>query len=260
MAGRKRSRDSGAAKSPSKKRRTSTRKTYRRATAFAPETKYFDTAFNAAIALAADWTGTEVPMTSYIQSDGTTVGAYTDASLVPSAVGAGYGQVVGSKYLLKGLRVRGTIGNAFAADQADMPAAPVVTVCLVQDTQPNGAQAQGEEVFTDLGSALQCAFSFQAMGAGAGGRFKILKRKTYVLTPTVAGTDGANTNSVGIGSRYFEFTYQPKKPVLCNIKASSSTPTVATISDNNFFLLAKASGFAAAAPSIVGAARAYYCD
>jgi len=256
----KRSRSSGAAKSPSKKRRTSARRQYKRASAFAPETKYFDTSFNANVAIAADWTGTEVPCTNYIQSDGTTVGAYTDSALVPSAVGAGYGQVVGSKYLLKALRVRGVVGNSFAADQADMPAPPVVTVCLVQDTQPNGTQAQGEDVFTDMGSALQCAFSYQAMGAGAGGRFKILKRKTYICTPTVAGTDGVNTNSVAIGSRQFEFTFQPKRPIVCNIKASSSTPTVATVSDNNFFLLAKASGFAAGNPTIVGCARAYYCD
>lgn len=260
MAGRKRTRDSGAAKSPSKKRRTSVRRQYKRASVFAPETKYFDTSFNANVAIAADWTGTEVPCTNYIQSDGTTVGAYTDSALVPSAVGAGYGQVVGSKYMLKALRVRGVVGNAFASDQADIPAAPVVTVCLVQDTQPNGAQAQGEEVFTDMGSAMQCAFSYQAMGAGAGGRFKILKRKTYVLPTTAAGTDGTNTNTVNIGTRNFEFTFAPKRPVLCCIKSSSATPTVATISDNNFFLLAKASGFAAGNPTIVGCARAYYCD
>jgi len=251
---------SDASAPPSKKRRTSVRRQYKRASAFAPETKYFDTSFNSNVAIAADWTGSEVPCTNYIQSDGTTVGSYTDSALVPSAVGAGYGQVVGSKYLLKALRVRGVIGNQVAPDQADMPAAPVVTVCLVQDTQPNGAQAQGEEVFTDMGTALQCAFSYQAMGAGAGGRFKILKRKTYILAATVAGTDGANTNSIAIGTRPFEFTWQPKRPVTCCIKSSSATPTVATLSDNNFFLLAHGSGVASYPPTIVGCARAYYAD
>lgn len=230
-----------------------------RVSAIPPETKYFDTSFSATVASAADWTGTEVPCTNYIQSDGTTVGAYTDSSLLPSAVGAGYGQVIGSKYFLKAHRVRGVLSQTTAlADQADVPVPITVTLALVHDTQPNGAQAQGEEVFTDMGTAGQVNHSFQAMGAGAGGRFKILKRKVYVLQPAVAGTDGANTNSATLCAAQFSFEYQPKKPLLCCIKSSSSTPTVATISDNNIFLLAHSSGVGNIA--VTGCSRAYYAD
>lgn len=258
MAGRKRSRDSGAAKSPSKKRRTSKRsRMYRTVSSFAPETKYFDTSFSQNVASAADWTGTEVPCTNYITSDGTTIGAYTASALIPSAVGSGYGQVVGSKYMLKALRVRGAIQPTVSSDAADALAPIYVTLALVLDTQPNGTQAQGEEVYTDLGTADQCNYSFQAMGAGAGGRFKVIKRKTFVLNPGAMGTDGTNTNSVSMNGAQFEFTYQPKKPLLVCIKANSATPTVASLSDNNIFLLAHATS------SIVfvqGAARAYYAD
>lgn len=260
MAGRKRARDSGAAKAPSKKRRVSSRRHYRRNTsALPPETKYFDTAFSQTVAANADWTGTEVPCTEYITSDGTTLGAYTASALIPSAVGSGYGQVVGTKYYAKALRVRGQLISTPAADQADVIQATTCVVCLVHDTQPNGAQAQGEEVFTDMGAATQVTNSFQAMGAGAGGRFKILKRKVFVLQPGVASTDGTNTSSVVNNTANFSFEWQPKRPLLNCIKGNSSTPTVASLSDNNIFLLAHASQ-GNPPVNIVGCARCYYQD
>lgn len=140
------------------------------------------------------------------------------------------------------LRVRGEVISNAAADAADVPGARVVTLALVHDTQPNGSQAQGEDVFTDLGLASQCNHSFQAMGAGAGGRFKILKRKSFILQPVVAGTDGTNTNSTNCTGAQFNFEYQPKRPLVTCIKANSATPTVASLSDNNIFLLAHTDG------------------
>lgn len=223
-----------------------------------PETKYFDTSFQQSISSAADWTGSEVPCTNYIQSDGTTVGAYTDSALIPSAVGAGYGQITGNKYALRKLRVRGELTGNVSADQADVPTATTVRVVLVEDTQPQGAQAQGETIFTDMGGAVQCQFSFLAMAAGAGGRFRILKDKVYTLNPAVAGTDGASTNSVARNSTTFKFNINfPKTEVI--LKANSSTPTVASLSNRNYFLLAHCS-VAGPTTNINGCARAYYQD
>lgn len=224
------------------------------------ETKYFDTTFAATIASAADWTGTEVPMTSYIQSDGTTVGSYTDSALIPSAIGSGYGQVVGNKYRLKSLRVRGEVLPAVAADQADVPQMGVVRIVLVHDTQPNGAQAQGEDVFTDLGSAAQCNYSFLAMGAGSGGRFRILKDKWVRLQPAATGTDGTNTNSVVRSGGNFTFQYTPKKPLAVVVKSGTSTPAIAGLSNTNVFMLAHLSQASGGTATLVGACRAYYDD
>jgi len=225
--------------------------------AFSPqgETKYFDVSFTQTVSIAADWTGSEVPCTNYIQSDGTTVGAYTDSALVPSAVGAGYGQVVGSKYHLKKIRVRGFVAGDVGSDQADVPAPSIVRVVLVQDLRPNGAQAQGEAVFTDMGGSAQATFSFLAMGAGTGAQFKILADEFVVLQPAVAGTDGANTNSTARQGAYFTFQHIFKTPVNCFLKANSSTPTVASLSSNNIFLLAHAN---VGSISISGVSRAYY--
>lgn len=221
----------------------------------AGETKYFDASFAQVVSVAADWTGSEVPATNYVQSDGTTVGAYTDSALIPSAVGAGYGQVVGSKYWIKKMRVRGEVAGLVAADQADVPAPASVRVCLVQDTRPNGAQAQGEDVFTDMGDAKQVTYSFLAMGAGTGSRFRILADEICMLDPAVAGTDGTNTNSVSREGKTFSFLWKPKKPIQVFLKANSSTPTVASLSNMNVFLLAHASS---GVVGINGVARCYY--
>jgi len=221
------------------------------------ETKYFDASFQQTVSTAADWTGSEVPCTNYIQNDGTTVGAYTDSALIPSAIGAGYGNVVGSKYRIKKIRVRGEVVSAVGADLADVPAPSTVRVALIQDTRPNGAQAQGEEVFTDMGTAAQCNYSFLAMGAGQAGRFRILKDEICQLQPAVAGTDGANTNSVVKEGKLFSFTWKPKTPVEVLLKANSTTPTVASLSSCNVFLLAHASS-SNPGQTISGVARCYY--
>lgn len=221
------------------------------------ETKYFDTTFNAVIANAADWTGTEVPMTSYIQSDGTTVGAYTDCAIIPSAIGAGYGQVNGNKYYIKKIRIKGELNAAILSDQADVPTSSMVRITVVQDLQPQGAQIQGEQIFTDLGSVAAVNHSFLAMAAGSGGRVRILKDKMFVLDPTVAGTDGASTNSCARQNKLFKFSISFKKPLQVILKASSATPTVASLSNHNIFILAHSNN---GTISIVGAARCYFVD
>lgn len=224
---------------------------------FDAETKYFDTSFALTVPINADWTGTEVPCSNYIQSDGTTVGAYTDSALIPSAIGSGYGQVVGSKYRIKKLRVRGQISSSVGSDQADVPVPANIRVALILDTRPNGAQAQGEDVFTDMGAANQCSFSFLAMGAGQAGRFRILKDAFITLQPAASGTDGTNTNSTSREAKFFSFTWKPKVPFEVMLKANASTPAIASLSSANIFLLAHAD---ATNPSSVlaGCARCYY--
>jgi len=225
------------------------------------ETKYFDTSFSQTAAVAADWTGTEVPCTNYIQSDGTTVGVYTDSALIPSAIGAGYGQVNGNKYYLKKLRLKGEVSSGVASDQADVPVPVSVRLVLVEDSQPQGTQAQGEQVFTDMGSATQNNYSFLAMAAGSGGRFRILKDKQYMLQPALASTDGASTASVVRTSLQFKFSVNFGKPIQVMLKANSATPTVASLSNRNYFLLLhSAAAGASPAVAINGVARAYYQD
>lgn len=222
-----------------------------------PETKYFDTSFSQTVASAADWTGTEVPCTNYIQSDGTTLGAYTDSALIPSAIGSGYGQVQGSKYNLKKIRVKGAFAPTILQDQADVPTPSSVRLILVLDTMPQGAQAQGEAVFTDMGTSTQANFSFLAMGAGTGARFRILKDKLFTLNPAAVGTDGASTLSAMRNGVNFKLAANLSSYGSVNLKANSSTPTVASLSNCNIFLLAHCN---TGNVTILGCARTYYYE
>lgn len=221
------------------------------------DVKYFDTSMNQAISSAADWTGTEVPCTNYLQSDGTTLGAYTDSALIPSAIGAGYGQVNNNKYFIKKIRLRGFITGTIFSDQADMGASASVRLVLVMDMQPNGTQAQGENIFTDMGTTFQAQHSFLATAAGSGGRFKILKDKFFTLNPAAAGTDGANTNSFVRTGAHFKFNYNFGKPLQVMLKANSATPNVASLSNCNIFLIAHSDQNSAV---VNACARCYYTD
>jgi len=220
-----------------------------------PETKYFDTGINiAVVGSASGWTGTEVACDNYVNSSGTAAG-YTDSALIPSAIGSGYGQVNGNRYKLKKLRVRGQITRAPASDQADMNVGTPVRLMLIHDTAPNGAQAQGEDIIQDLGEE-ESIYAFKRIGE-SGGRFRILKDEFFYLENIVAGTDAANTNSLGFSCAQFSFQYVPKTPIVVNVKSGSATPTIASLITANIFLLCQPAGQSVV---VKGASRAYYVD
>lgn len=130
---------------------------------------------------------------------------------------------------------------------------------MIMDTQPQGAQAQGENVFTDMGSAEACNASFLAMAAGSGGRFRVLADKVYMSNTVAAGTDGTNTNTAIRAGFKVKMNHKFLKPIQVILKANSSTPTVASLSNCNIFLLAH-TGNSGGVGTLVGAGRAYYKD
>lgn len=224
-----------------------------------PETKYFDVSFNGVVANSADWTGTEVVCTNYVQSDGSTVGAYTDSALIPSANGTGYGMFQNNKYYLKQIRVRGVVRAAAVPDSADVHPASIVRLVLIKDNQPGGNQAQGEDVFADMGVSQQCNFSFLKMSTATAGRFQILADEWVTLQPAIAGTDGANTVSQVHQSHTFSFKHKFLKPIQVLAKSNSTTPTTASLANCNIFLLAHCDN-AYGETSISGCSRAYFTD
>ncbi len=234
-----------------------------RATVSFDETKYFDCGINTAVTWSgASWADSEVPCDNFVNSSGTAA-AYTDSALVPSAVGSGYGQVNGNRYKLKKIRVRGNLSTAVRVDQADVQAPLMTRLLLVMDMQPNGAQAQGEDIIQDMGAGGENLFSFKRV-ASTSGRFRILKDHFVILQPGYTATDHAtnsSTNSNVLYSENFSFQYQPKTPILCNIKSGNATPTVAgLVNCNIFMLLASNTSTSAVACTIVGSSRAYYVD
>jgi len=278
MASRKRSRDEGdvdaAVERFMKKidrsvEKRGVKRTVRKysTTSFAPETKYFDTAFAAAVTAAGtDWSSSEVAMTSYVNSSGA-VAAYTDSALIPSAQGSGYGQVIANKYKLKALRVKGHITVPVASNQTAIAQSRMSRLLLVMDTQPNGAQAQGEDILQDMGGAVNNFSSFVRVSEGAGKRFVILAdrkfKHTLLATPRMAALAA---DPINYGATYqecpFEFVYSPKKPKEIQIKSGNATPTIAGLVNCNIFMLAfgmTADG-TMVATTVNGNGRAYYCD
>lgn len=224
------------------------------------ETKYFDCGIqNSQTFNGATWADSEVPCDSYITSGGA-VGAYTDSCLLPTAQGSGYGQVVGQRYHLKKLRIRGFLAMATLSDQLDVSDPAFARVILVMDTQPNGAQAQGEDIIQDVGAAAENIFSFMRTSTQTG-RFRILADKFVTLNPSAASTDGSNTTTQGFNGVQFKMTYKPTKPLLVQIANGNATPTVGgTISHNIFLLLGGVRSNAAVGTFIYAASRAYYCE
>jgi len=219
-----------------------------------PETKYFDTAVDEhSVAVGADWAGTEVPCDFYILDDGVTVGAYTDAALIPSASGTGYGEIAGNRYQLKKIRVRGQMTVTTATAAATVKGAVNARVALVMDTDPKGTQLQGEKVFSDLGAAGVCNYSFRQMGQVTQS-FEILKDVRFSLMPTVASNNAsASTISTGYQQMQFDFSYTFKVPRQVHV-LEGTDPDIQQLSDCNIFLLAHAD----TASTISCAARAYY--
>lgn len=234
--------------------------------AFRPETKYFDTYFSADVNNAADWGSAVIPCTSYMNADGSTVSAYTGAALIPSAIGNGYGQVVGNKYVLKKLKVRGSIFIAHSA-AATVATDPIqVRLLLIQDTQPNGAQLDLSSVFTDWGAANALINSYMSISNGTGGRVRILGDKFLTLTPSAAVNNaGATTVSCAYDTKFWKFSKSWKKGLKVVIKSGAATPAVASLSDCNIFLAAQeySTGNTASLIGLVkltGVARAAYMD
>lgn len=225
---------------------------------FAPETKYFDTNIGQQVDYATDWATANVACANRINEDGTAITAYTASPLIPSAVGSGYGQVVGTKYILKQIRFRGVLNPAIVQDAADVASPVTVRLMLIRDKQPNGAQALPSSILTDWGNALQNQFSFMAMGAGSAGRFEILKDKTYILQPAMSAPDGTNTSSNIAQSKTVSMTWKSARGVLVQIKGSGG-PAVASLANENFYLVAHSSQ---QVPNVYlyGSCRAYYVD
>ncbi len=220
-----------------------------------PETKYFDTGINVALTSGvSDWTGTEVPCDNTVNSSGVAA-AYTDSCLIPTAIGSGYGQVNGNRYKLKKLRVRGSLRGNVLPNLADPSPGLRVRLMLVLDTQPNGLQAQGEDVMQDIG-ANETLYSFKRI-ADSSGRFRIVKDEFYQMNPAVTIPDGTNTGSQSFNNEQFSFQYTPKEPQQINIKSGNATATIAGTITHNYFLLLHTEGQEI---TITAAARAYYYD
>lgn len=229
---------------------------------FPKEMKYFDCQFDGSVSSAANWTTAVIPMAQYMSSDGATAAAYTAAALIPSANGNGYGQVVGNKYLLKKLKIRGTFicpPNSFGSATA-VPCR--MRWLVVQDNQANGAQASAADFMTDWGSAAEMIDSYMSISSGSGGRFQILADERFMFDSTAMVASLVGTYGCAFQGKLFEFTRSWKDGLEVVIKSGAATPAITALSGVNIFMCAISYNETAGAQSFLhrGMSRAVYCD
>jgi len=227
------------------------------------ETKYFDCQFDGSVSSTANWTNTVIPMAQYMAADGVTPSAYTGAALIPSAVGAGYGQVVGNKYYIKKLKIRGKFICPPNAPGSDKGRTAMLRWLVVLDTQANGAQAQGDAFMTDWGTTAEMIDSFMSISSGSGGRFQILADQRFEFNPTSMYYDSAlNQFGATFGGKLFEFEKRWKDGLEVVIKGGGATPSITALSSTNIFMVATSYNDTAGAQALLvrGMSRCSYCD
>ena len=194
----------------------------------AGEMKHYDAELPAtAIPASTNWTGTEFPPT--VSDSGS-----DDAIFSPDS-GGGSTQRLGKKCTVYKIKIKGLINVPAQANQTAADNGTAVRVALVQDTQTNGAQAQGESIFKapTTVTALQALTSFQDKNFF--GRFKVLKDKTFHIQPPNKSYDGTNIE-VGGCIIPFKWNITFKKPVVVNLQTGQGS--LSSIVDNGWTVYA----------------------
>lgn len=212
------------------------------------EMKYYDTELTStAIPASTDWTGTEFnPDTPNATS-----------TLVAPAVGSAINQRIGRNVKLHKIIIRGQVNTAAQADQTATDAASRIRLLLVQDTQTNATQAQGEEIMQAPSTAAAALATSSFASLATLGRFRVLKDKMFVIDNPNITWDGTNLEQQG-QVRNFKFSYKPRVPIKVSFNATNTAGgAIADIVDNSFCMYAICSN-AGLAPNLTYKARAYY--
>lgn len=137
----------------------------------------------------------------------------------------------GTRIVVKSIEVCGIITRPKASDQADTRAGNAVQVSLVMDTQSNGAQLNAEDVYTDT---TPCVPGKRVVANAS--RFKVLKTGIFWMSDTSAGTDGANTQTLGGMVRTFKWYVKQNQVV--NFVAGAGAGTIADFKDVSYHIIA----------------------
>jgi len=194
------------------------------------EMKYFDSELAAkAIVSVANWTGTEC--------DPDTVPVANINTLFAPIQGAGISQRIGTKVKVYAIKIRGFINQTTTLDTTSLGNAQFIRLALVQDTQTNSTQAQGEQVFKAAvtTNVVNGACSWQNFDNF--GRFKVLKDKTMMLQNPNITYDGDASYDVSSLGVPFKFTHKFSQPVEVRFNVTNGG-TIADIVDNSWHVMA----------------------
>lgn len=210
------------------------------------EMKYFDTERAATVIPASvDWTGTEFPPN---------VG--TPNTICSPTVGSAINQRIGREVKVMKIAVKGFIICPAQADASIADAPSYVRVALVEDTQTNATQAQGEEIFAapTTASANHTVVTFQSLANL--GRFIVHKDKIIVLqNPNAVNDLAGNIEQAGL-LKPFKMKLNFKVPRSVRFNAVNGG-TISDVVDRSFCVYAVTSNNQLN-PTIIYNARCYY--
>lgn len=150
------------------------------------------------------------------------------------AQGDGESERDGRVYQIHSLHIKGWIETQAVESDTNPMDDFMTRLVLVQDTQTNGAQLNGEDVI-DTVSSVYDINGFRNLQYST--RFKVLKDKMLRTTgANTAMNEGApNLFSNGSVRIPFSFNKRFKKPI--TVRCSSTTATVAAVTDNSLHLI-----------------------
>lgn len=185
------------------------------------EKKFYDTSFSAAaMSAATDATGGEYdPVTALCLN-------------VP-AVGDGEQNRDGKQIIGKYIEIKGRLNLPVAANQTAAPEQSQAMVAIVLDTQSNGAQAQSESVFKNLGATANLA-PLSLRNLEYAKRFRILKQELFIFPAPQMSYDGTN---IEVGGQSRDFTwYIPLGNMQINFN-SGTTSAISALNDKSIHVM-----------------------
>jgi len=181
--------------------------------------------------------------------------AFSDACLIPSARGDGYGEVIGSSYSLLGVDVRVWMQTSgYNTPVEDI----LFRMCLMEDVAPNLGIPMANYGFQDWSYANSTLQSFPAWGAVTNARYGILDDKMKLFPAggwvSTDGNYGVNKGCIfDLCKRWPGGRRVHTKP-----GAAHGTPAIAKLSDYNVFLCAMRTALTGSTITYHFTSRAYY--
>ena len=221
---------------------------------FQPELRFYDYSLQITTPANMDWADTEVTTQQYIGPSGVNVTDGGVTPLHPWAQGSGYGEAKNNEIDIHRIHIRGSFHpeNLATSLAAGIATNPVLhRLLLIMDTQPNGTQAQGEDIMQNLSPNV-------ILGDTA----KHSEGDRFIVLADLLGSDEVTNLEPGLGYWFtysattFEIDYTPKKPIYCRLNAEGIGPVGKTVNCNIFML-----GHALRQTCLLEASgRTYYTD
>jgi hypothetical protein len=207
--------------------------------------KYFDTERSStALPASADWTGTEFPPN---------VG--TPTTLVCPTVGSAINQRIGRDIYVHKISIKGIFAVPAQANQTATDGGCLIRYALVEDSQANSTQCQGEQIFAAPTTAAATMSISSHMSLANFGRFRILKDKMIKLDNPNLSWDGSNMEQQGM-IKPFKLKHKFKKPCKVTFNATNGG-TISDVVNYTWTPIINATNIDLA-PVVVYNARVYY--